>query len=249
MARRGSPVIILFAFHDSFTAAAVQSNYTPEKYQAFQKRMAERCGMEVPFRLARRLVFPKALLDQMSQYGKELMRQLDGLEYRKASFAAIPPEFNVPRETPHPMFIQVDFGLVRDAAGNMQPKLVELQAFPSLYAYQAMLSQTYMEVFGLPSNSRYLLGGLDWESYIKLLKQAVLGDQDPENVILMEIDPLASEDAAGFPADGKNAGNQDGRHHGHQEGWKLSSLRNGGNACRSAGFTTARSSTNWCERT
>src|SRR5581483_7130207 len=167
------------------------SNYTPEKYQAFQKRMTEQCGMEVPFRLAETpCFFPKALLDQMSQYGKELVRQLGGLEYRKASFAAIPEEFNVPRETPHPMFIQVDFGLVKDAAGNIQPKLVELQGFPSLYAYQAMLSQTYMEVFGLPSNLRYLLDGLDWESYKALLKRAVVGDHDPENVILMEIDPV-----------------------------------------------------------
>ncbi|HZQ70188.1 MAG TPA: hypothetical protein VFA68_16800 [Terriglobales bacterium] len=167
------------------------SNYTPEKYKAFQKRMTEQCGMEVPFRLAETpCFFPKNLLDQMSEYGKDLVRQLGGLEYRKESFKAIPEEFNVPRETPHPLFIQVDFGLVKDSAGNVQPKLVELQGFPSLYAYQAMLSQTYMEVFGLPSNLRYLLDGLDWESYKALLKRAVVGDHDPENVILMEIDPV-----------------------------------------------------------
>jgi hypothetical protein len=83
----------------------------------------------------------------------------------------------------------VDFGLVRDAAGKLQPKLVELQGFPSLYAYQAMLSQIYMEVFDLDENLKYLLSGLDWEGYKKLLRRAILGDQDPQNVILMEIDP------------------------------------------------------------
>jgi len=88
------------------------------------------------------------------------------------------------------MFIQVDFGLVKDSAGNIQPKLVELQGFPSLYAYQAMLSQTYMEVYGLPSSLQYLLDGLNWESYKTLLKQAVVGDHNSENVILMEIDPV-----------------------------------------------------------
>jgi len=118
-----------------------------------------------------------------------LIRQLGGLEYRKTSFDAIPPDFNVPREAPHPMFIQVDFGLVRDAAGKLQPKLVELQGFPSLYAYQAMLSQVYMEVFELDEKLKYLLGGLDWEGYKKLLRRAVVGDQNPQNVILMEIDP------------------------------------------------------------
>jgi hypothetical protein len=87
------------------------------------------------------------------------------------------------------MFIQVDFGLVRDASGKLQPKLVELQGFPSLYAYQAMLSQVYMEVFELDENLKYLLSGLDWEGYKKLLRRAIVGDQDPQSVILMEIDP------------------------------------------------------------
>jgi len=166
------------------------ANFTPEKYRAFLKLMEERCGTPVKFQLSETpCFFPKPLVDQMSQYGKELIQQLGGLEYRKSSFDAIPPNFNVSHEAPHPMFIQVDFGLVRDAAGKLQPKLVELQGFPSLYAYQAMLSQVYMEVFELDESLQYLLSGLDWEGYKKLLRRAVVGDQDPQNVILMEIDP------------------------------------------------------------
>ena len=166
------------------------ANFTPEKYQRFLKVMEERCGTPVKFRVCETpCFFPKELLDQMSQYGKELIRQMDGLEYRKASFQSIPPDFNVPNEAPHPLFVQVDFGLVRDGGGKLQPKLVELQGFPSLYAYQAMLSQVYIEVFGLDANLKYLLGGLDWENYQKLLRRAIVGDHNPSNVILMEIDP------------------------------------------------------------
>jgi hypothetical protein len=167
------------------------ARFTPEKYQAFLQLMDKRCGTPLKFRLSETpCFFPKALVDQMAQYGKELVQQLNGIEYRKASFEAIPPNFNVPRETPHPMFIQVDFGLVRDASGTLQPKLVELQGFPSLYAYQAMLSQLYVEVYGLQANLQYLLSGLDWEGYKQLLHRAILGEHDPKNVILMEIDPL-----------------------------------------------------------
>jgi len=166
------------------------ANYTPEKYQTFLQLMDERCGAPVQFRMAETpCFFPKPLLDQMSEYGKELIHQLGSLEYRKTSFAAIPPEFNVPHEAPHPMFIQVDFGLVRDAGGNLQPKLVELQGFPSLYAYQAMLSQVYQEVFELDESLQYLHSGLDWEGYKQLLRQAILANHDPHNVVLMEIDP------------------------------------------------------------
>jgi hypothetical protein len=126
----------------------------------------------------------------MAQFGNDLIHQLETPAYHQASSAAIPPEFNVRNEASHPMFIQVDFGLVRDAAGNLQPKLVELQGFPSLYAYQPMLAQSYIEVFGLPDQLQYLTSGLDWKSYTDLLRRAILGDHDPENVILMEIDPL-----------------------------------------------------------
>jgi hypothetical protein len=167
------------------------ANFTPEKYQRLLKLLEDRCGTPVKFRVCETPVFlPKPLLEQMCEYGKELIQQLNGIEYRKASYDAIPAEFRVPRESAHPLFVQVDFGLVRDQSGQLQPKLVELQGFPSLYAYQAMLSLACGEVFGLDPNLHYLLGGLDWESYKKLLRRAILGDHDPANVILMEIDPL-----------------------------------------------------------
>jgi hypothetical protein len=167
------------------------ANFTPEKYQRLLKLLEDRCGTPVKFRVCETPVFlPKPLLEQMCEYGKELIQQLNGIEYRKASYDAIPAEFRVPRETAHPLFVQVDFGLVRDQSGQLQPKLVELQGFPSLYAYQPMLSQACGEVFELDPNLPYLLGGLDWESYKKLLRRAILGDHDPANVILMEIDPL-----------------------------------------------------------
>jgi hypothetical protein len=167
------------------------ANYTPEKYQRLLKLLEERCGTPVKFRVCETPCFlPKPLLDQMSEYGKELIQQLNSIEYRKASSAAIPDQFRVPRETNRPLFVQVDFGLVRDPTGTLQPKLVELQGFPSLYSYQAMLSQSYGEVFSLDPNLKYLLGGLDWESYKKLLRRAVVSDHDPNHVILMEIDPL-----------------------------------------------------------
>jgi len=167
------------------------ANFTPEKYQRLLKLLEERCGTPVKFRVCETPCFlPKALIDQMSEYGKALIQQLNNIEYRKASSAAIPDQFKVPRESQKPLFVQVDFGLVRDKSGKLQPKLVELQGFPSLYAYQAMLSQCYGEVFGLDPNLKYLLGGLDWEGYKKLLRRAIVGDHDPKHVILMEIDPL-----------------------------------------------------------
>ena len=156
-----------------------------------REEMTSRCGMEVPFALCETpCFFPDALVERMGEDGQALIRQLvENPEYRARSEASIPAEFRVPNESPHPMFIQVDFGLVRDSAGELQPKLVELQAFPSLYAYQPVLSQAYIDVFGLDPQLRYFLSGLDSASYQRLLQDAIVAGHDPANVVLMEVHP------------------------------------------------------------
>jgi len=183
------------------------ASFTPENYQAFLRRVDDMCGTHVQFRLSETpCFFPKELLERMARNGEELIRQLvDNSAYRTKSDEAVPPEFKVPNEPAHPMFVQVDFGLVRDAAGELQPKLVELQAFPSLYAYQGPLAEAYVDTYGLqdlasdlgPQTSssgsprlKYFLSGLEPDSYRDLLRRAIVGAHDPENVILMEIDPL-----------------------------------------------------------
>ena len=174
------------SYRQSFNAA-----FTSEKYERMRHELALRCGMEVPFALCESpCFFPRNLVERLAEDGKALIHQLvDNPEYRKVSDSSIPDRFRVPHESPHPMFIQVDFGLVRDPHGDLQPKLVELQAFPSLYAYQPVLSQAYKDVFGLDPQLEYFLGGRNSASYRNLLDRAILAGHDPANVVLMEVHP------------------------------------------------------------
>jgi len=193
------------------------ASFTPEKYQAFLRRVDEQCGTRVQFRLSETpCFFPKELIDRMARNGRELIRQLvDSPEYRAKSDEAVPAEFKVPNEPPHPMFVQVDFGLVRDAAGELQPRLVELQAFPSLYAYQGPLAEAYIDVYGLQKQTsdlgpqtpatnshspelKYFLSALTTASYRELFRRAIVGPHDPENVILMEIHPQEQKTLTDF---------------------------------------------------
>jgi hypothetical protein len=184
-----------------FLRQQFNSSFTSEKYRAFLRQIDDACGTHVQFRLSETpCFFPKQLLDRMAVDGENLIRQLvDNPQYRAKSDEAVPAEFKVPNEAPHPMFVQVDFGLVSDKKGELQPKLVELQAFPSLYAYQCYLAQTYMDAYGLQAPSfrlsatgtrlKYFFSGLDERSYHDLLRRAIVGTHDPKNVILMEIHP------------------------------------------------------------
>jgi hypothetical protein len=175
-------------------------NYTPEKYQRLLQDLDKACGTHIGFRVSETPCFvPKSLLELMAQYGRELVAQLvDNPEYRRASDASVPPQYKVPNESPQPMFVQVDFGLVRDASGELEPKLVELQAFPSLYGYQSTATHQYAKSYGLSSDLGVYLGGLDRDSYWKLMGRLIVAGHDRENVILMEIDPQGQKTLPDF---------------------------------------------------
>jgi hypothetical protein len=142
------------------------SRFTPDKYERLQREMTSRCGMKVPFALCETpCFFPDGLVALMGEDGKALIRQLvDNPEYRPALgglYSRCVSACRMKRLIP----CSCAGGLwpgSRCRRASLQPKLVELQAFPSLYAYQPVLwRKTYMDVFGLDPNLRYFLSGLD----------------------------------------------------------------------------------------
>jgi hypothetical protein len=170
---------------------AFNRNFQPETYQQLLKNLEAAAGTPIAFRVSETPCFlPKALLDQMVEYGQDLVLQLvNNPEYHRASEVTVPPQYNVASESPRPMFLQVDFGLVRNANGELEPKLVELQAFPSLYGYQPVLAKQYIESYRLPAELGIYLGGYDHDRYLQLMRKLIVAEHDPENVILLEIHP------------------------------------------------------------
>jgi hypothetical protein len=170
---------------------AFNRNFLPETYQRFLDDLSASAGTPIAFRVSETpCFFPKSLLDQMVEYGRDLVLQLvDSPEYRRASDVTVPRQYNVPNESPRPMFLQVDFGLVRNATGELEPKLVELQAFPSLYEYQPTLAQQYVASYGLPDSLGIYLGGFDHQRYQQQMRELIVAGHDPEQVILLEVHP------------------------------------------------------------
>ena len=167
------------------------ARFTEAKYAELLRRMDARTRTEIAFRIAETpCFFTRELMDEMVRAGAELTAELLGnAAYMRESAAAIPEAYRVPGMDAHPHFMTVDFGLVRDAAGVLRPKLVEMQAFPSIFGYQPLLSREYVEVFGLDGGLEYLFGGMDESAYWGLMREVVLAGRSPENVVLLEVDP------------------------------------------------------------
>jgi hypothetical protein len=178
---------MLEPFRSDFNA-----RFTPEKYAELLRRMDEGTGTHIDFRIAETpCFFPREMMEEMVQAGIELTHQLlSNAVYMRESAAAIPAEFRVPNEDAHPHFMTVDFGLVRDGAGALKPKLVEMQAFPSIFGYQPLLSREYINVFGLDPALEYFFGGMDEAAYWTLMRDVIVAGHDPENVVLAEVDPV-----------------------------------------------------------
>jgi hypothetical protein len=166
------------------------ATFTPEKYQAFLDTVNAAYGEACTFRVSETPVFvPKFLKAQLLQGVEDICAVITQPDFRARSEAALPAHLKVPNEDPHTVFLQLDFGICRDANGNFTPQLVEMQGFPSLYFFQHLLAESYRKHFEIPAEFHHLFGGLDENGYVELLHQVIVGDSKPENVILLEVEP------------------------------------------------------------
>ncbi len=180
--------------------ADFNERWTATRYAEFLRSLDAAAGAHVEFRCSETPIFlPNDLLAEMVRYGQELYGQLAANPaYRQAADATVPAEFRVPGGAEHPLFVQADFGLIRLANGALAPRLVEIQGFPSIYAFQATLAGQYQNVFSLSSQLTPFLGGLDETGYFKLLAKGILNGHAPDEVILLEIDPYRQKTAVDF---------------------------------------------------
>jgi len=175
----------------SLRARFNNEQFSPERYARLRTRLNQATRTTVDFRICETpCFFPEEMLASIADIGALLTHQLvDSPDYMRRSEITIPDRFRVPNDNPKPNFMTVDFGLVRGEDGSLTPKLVELQAFPSVFGYQEVLSRAYIETYDLDPSLTALLGGRTEDQYWELLRRTIVGAHDPENVVLLEIEP------------------------------------------------------------
>ncbi len=164
--------------------------YRPEQYQRLLEECSQRARAPLEFRVSETpCFFPAELMQQIADTGSVLTHQLlDNPAYLAASERAVPERFRVPGCPAHPHFMTADFGLVREPDGALTPRLVELQAFPSIFGFQSLVNQSYLHCYEISGVSTFLSGLTD-ESYWALLRRVIVGAHAPENVVLLETEP------------------------------------------------------------
>ena len=176
------------------------AQFTPTAYNELLSLLSERCAGPIQFRVAETPIFlTSQTLCEMADLGAAMAHHLiANPDYLASANASIPAGYAVAGQSTHPHFLTADFALIRTSSGELLPRLVEIQAFPSVFAYQVELCSAYRKVFALPQSLRTFLDSLDEASYWALFRQTILGNHDPQNVVLTEVDPLHQKTFADF---------------------------------------------------
>jgi len=168
---------------------AYNEHYSDEKYTAFLQNLDKNSPFPITFRVAETPLFiDNAFRDKLITAGNDIVKTILRPDFKKLTEGAIPAEWNVPNENDHPHFIALDFGVCKDDKGNLVPKLIELQGFPSLFGFQSLLGEQYEDSFEVPGKDwTVYFNGLDKAGYLDLLKRTIVGPHQPDEVVLMDV--------------------------------------------------------------
>lgn len=169
---------------------AFNRSFSEKKYDAFVQSFEVDYPGQLDFRVAETPIFvPKELLEKINIASGQIIDTLRSPEFIANTERAVPADQHVPNENNHTSFLAIDFAICKNDKGDLTPQLIELQGFPSVFAYQAYLSELFKKHFEVPANFRYSFGADSYEAYVGKLKELILAGEDPEHVILLEIFP------------------------------------------------------------
>lgn len=186
--------------------AAFNAAYSDALYQRSSRELTRLLGRAPEFRLAETPVFlTHDLSKKLVDAAQSILEQLSIPETIVRMKKAIPARWNVQGMDELPSLTQVDLAIVEDGTGELVPKLIELQGFPSLSAFEVLQADVWNDCLqGIPGLPRTewspFFSGLDRPGFLALLRKVVVGSQDPEHVILMDLAPEEQKTWVDFSA-------------------------------------------------
>jgi hypothetical protein len=184
------------------------SEFTQEKYEAFLNDINTSLKYPVDFRISETPLFlSDDLKNKLLKACDELCKQVTSAEFKLKMKDAVPPHLNIPGENDHPEFFVFDFAVCQNnSTGEFYPKLIELQGFPTLYSYQYFFERKIRDHFDIPENFTTYFNGITPDKYVEMLREVIVGEADPANVILLEIEPEKQKTRIDFAATEKLLG-------------------------------------------
>jgi hypothetical protein len=177
------------------------ADFTPDKYAALLCCVNETEKWPADFRVSETPIFlTSEFTDEVIRAANAIVGLTQTSEFARHAQSAIPEGLEVPNESAHPNFLVVDFGICSER-DRLVPRLIELQAFPSLFGFQLLVLHCLRKVYpAIPRHWTSSFGGMKDDAYIELLRRTIVAKAHPENVILLEIEPKKQKTRIDFAA-------------------------------------------------
>lgn len=170
--------------------ATFNEQFTEAKYQQYLAILNEPFKDPIPFRIAETPVFIDGVFKaQLLEAGEYICQFITDPFFKNKTSDALPKGLHIPNEAALPECIVIDFAIAKGQDGRMIPQLIELQGFPSLFAFELLQAQALEKVYHLPKTFSPFLNGYNQSSYLEFFKTMVLGDKG-KHTILLEIKPF-----------------------------------------------------------
>jgi len=181
--------------------AAFNAEFTPEKYAALVRCVNETEKWPADFRISETPIFlTREFTDEVTRAANEMVALTRTPEFARHAASAVPKGLAVPNQSAHPNFHVVDFAICAEGE-RLVPRLIELQAFPSLFGFQLLLLDCLRKAYPvIPRNWTSYFGGIKDGAYLNLLRRTIIADSAPESVILLEIEPEKQKTRVDFAA-------------------------------------------------
>ena len=177
------------------------ADFKPDKYAALLRCVNQTEKWPADFRISETPIFlTREFTDEVTRASREIVDLTRTPEFVRHAEHAIPEGLEVPNESGHPNFLVVDFAVCAEG-DRCVPRLIELQAFPSLFGFQLLLLHCMRKAYpAIPRNWTSSFGGIKDETYLDLLRRTIITDSAPENVILLEVEPEKQKTRVDFAA-------------------------------------------------
>jgi len=164
--------------------------FTTEKYQQFLTDLHGKHTDAIEFRIAETpIFFDKTFTNKILSACESIVDVITQPNFNELTKNAIPPEFIVPNQNDYAHFIAFDFGICTNKNGEIEPQLIEMQGFPTLFGFQVFFEEMSRKNFSIPKNYSAYFNGLTPDSYIQLLNEIIVGKWHSKEVVLLEILP------------------------------------------------------------
>src|SRR6185503_10524995 len=108
---------------------------------------------DIEFRIAETPIFiDKGFKEKILSACESIVDVITKPDFKTLTANAVPKDLNVPNENEHSHFIAFDFGICENEKGELEPQLIEMQGFPTIFAFQAYYPQILEKHFNIPEN-------------------------------------------------------------------------------------------------